>query len=140
MPQKITAFFQMHRKQLCAVAVVLALGAVYYLLIWLTPFRIPCLFQKLTSLACPGCGVTHMCIRLVQLDFIGAARENLAIACLVPIWILWLGVRSCLHPAWMRKNGKAERIFLIGCIVLLVGFGIARNLPGLEFLLPSYLR
>ena len=35
---------------------------------------------------------------------------------------------------------RAENILLWGSVAVLLLFGVLRNLPGLEFLLPSYLR
>ena len=44
-------------------------GGIYYLLIQFTPLRIPCFFRTVTGLQCPGCGVTHMILALLHLDF-----------------------------------------------------------------------
>ena len=49
--------------------------------------------------------------------------------------------------AWMTPNmemqtkgGKVENLLLWGSVVVLLLFGIVRNLPHMEFLLPSYLQ
>ena len=87
MLQNLRSFFHTHRKQLRTAGVFFLLGLAYYIVTQLTPLRIPCLFQKITGLACPGCGISHFCIRLLHLDLLGAARENLAIALLSPLWL-----------------------------------------------------
>lgn len=116
------------------------LGLAYYIVTQLTPLRIPCLFQKVTGLACPGCGISHFCIRLLHLDFLGAARENLAIALLSPLWLAAFLVRVLWNPKWFAKGSKGENLLLWGSVVVLLLFGVVRNLPHMEFLLPSYLQ
>lgn len=137
---RFASYFRQYRKQLKTAGIVAALGLGYYILTQLTPFRIPCVFQKITGLACPGCGVTHFCMRLLQLDFFGAVRENLALAVLLPIWMGALLIRVIWHPRWLQKNSRGEKILLWGSIAVLLVFGVMRNLPGMEFLLPSYRR
>lgn len=135
---RFAAFCLRHRKQLKTVGILGIVGLGYYFLTQLTPFRIPCLFQKITGLACPGCGVTHFCIRVLHMDFWGAARENLALTVLLPIWIAAAFIRTVWRPKWLQKNSCGEQILLWGSVALLLVFGIVRNLPGMEFLLPSY--
>lgn len=135
---RMCRFCRTHRKKLRLGAIWLGIGFVYYIITQLTPFRIPCLFQTVTGLACPGCGISHFCIRLLHLDFLGAARENLAIACLLPIWLIFLGIYVIWRPKWLTQKSPLTNIILWGSIVLLLLFGILRNLPHMEFLLPSY--
>lgn len=138
MKKHISAFCRTHQKRLKILGILTSIGLLYYLITQLTPFRIPCFFQKLTGLACPGCGVSHFCIRLLHLDLAGAAKENLALTILMPIWAVSIAIRVIWHPKWFAKNSPAEAILLWGSIFLLLLFGIVRNLPGMEFLLPSY--
>ena len=133
--QNLRAFFRTYRKQLQTAGVFLLLGLAYFLLTQLTPLRIPCIFQKITGFACPGCGMTHLCMQLLRLDFAGAAGENLAAALLAPLWLAGILIR-----ALFSKGSRAENILLWGSVAVLLLFGVLRNLPGLEFLLPSYLR
>ena len=57
MLQNLRFFFRIHRKQLRTAGIFFLLGLAYYIVTQLTPLRIPCLFQKVTGLACPGCGI-----------------------------------------------------------------------------------
>ena len=77
---------------------------------------------------------------LLGLDFAGAAGENLAAALLAPLWLAGILIRALWNPAWFSKGSRAENILLWGSVAVLLLFGVLRNLPGLEFLLPSYLR
>ena len=97
MRRRISLWLRRHTRQCRFAGVVLMLGMAYFLITQLTPFRIPCLFQKITGFACPGCGVSHFCIRLLHLDIPGAARENLAIAVLAPIWLGAAVIRMVWH-------------------------------------------
>lgn len=136
--QNLRSFLHTHRRQLRVFAGFLLLGGAYYLVTLLTPLRIPCVFQKLTGFACPGCGVSHFCMKLLRLDIPGAVRENLALAVLSPLWLAGLCIRALWNPKWFAKSSRAENILLWGSIAVLLLFGIVRNLPGMEFLLPSY--
>ena len=59
---------------------------------------------------------------------------------LILLWGPLLFIRVIWHPKWLQKNGRFERILACICVVLLLLFGILRNLPGMEFLLPSSMR
>ena len=77
-----------------------------------------------------------MIVSILHLDFIGAAQKNLALAVLLPIWLILFAVHIFFKPSWLQKNSKAEKIILFASITVLLIFGILRNLPGMEFLLP----
>ena len=129
---KFQQYRQKHAKQWRCAGILLGIGFAYNLLIQFTPFHLFCLFQRITKLACPGCGITHFLVRLLHFDIPGAVQENVAVAGLILLWGPLLFIRVIWHPKWLQKNGRFER--------LLLAFGILRNLPGMEFLLPSSMR
>lgn len=137
---KFQQYRQKHAKQWRRAGILLGIGFAYYLLIQFTPFHLFCLFQRITKLACPGCGITHFLVRLLHFDIPGAVQENVAVAGLILLWGPLLFIRVIWHPKWLQKNGRFERILAYICVVLLLAFGILRNLPGMEFLLPSSMR
>ncbi|WP_177436538.1 DUF2752 domain-containing protein [uncultured Ruminococcus sp.] len=137
---KFQQYRQKHAKQWRCAGILLGIGFAYYLLIQFTPFHLFCLFQRITKLACPGCGITHFLVRLLHFDIPGAVQENVAVAGLILLWGPLLFIRVIWHPKWLQKNGRFERILAYICVVLLLAFGILRNLPGMEFLLPSSMR
>lgn len=137
---KFQQYRQKHAKQWRCAGILLGIGFAYYLLIQFTPFHLFCLFQRITKLACPGCGITHFLVRLLHFDIPGAVQENVAVAGLILLWGSLLFIRVIWHPKWLQKNGRFERILAYICVVLLLLFGILRNLPGMEFLLPSSMR
>lgn len=137
---KFQQYRQKHAKQWRCAGILLGIGFAYYLLIQFTPFHLFCLSQRITKLACPGCGITHFLVRLLHFDIPGAVQENVAVAGLILLWGPLLFIRVIWHPKWLQKNGRFERILACICVVLLLLFGILRNLPGMEFLLPSSMR
>lgn len=117
--------------------VVAGIGVIYYLLILFTPIRIPCVFRELTGLACPGCGISRGMVALLHLDFSAAFRQNVVVFSLLPFWCAAVFLRVFFDPRWMQKDSTVEKVFLFGTIAALLIFGIFRNLPGVEVLLPS---
>ncbi len=129
------------KKRLILCLAVLAAGAVYWLFVLLTGVGVPCLFQTVTGLACPGCGATHFFTEAFQLRFANAARENLALAVLLPVWAVSLAL-GALFRKDRSKRLLDSRFFVIlawASAAALLVFGVVRNLPGCESLLPSYM-
>lgn len=110
----------------------LALGAVYYVFTTVTHLGIPCVFHMITGLSCPGCGISRMFIRLSKLDFIGAFHANAAVFCLMPLWIVYGIIKIFFCPKWTENNSLPEKILIWSSLVLLIGFGILRNIPPLS--------
>ena len=84
---------------------------------------------------CPACGGLRAVHDLAHADLAGAWAHNallvLAVPLLVAAWVRWLGDRlgwwrSAPLPAWTAW----------AVLVVLVSYGILRNVPGLEFLAP----
>lgn len=136
----IKSVVKSHKKKIITASVLLLIGFCYYLLITLTPLSIPCVFNKLTGLACPGCGITHALYKLISLDFIGAIKENLGITALIIIWLVYALIYLIFRFPSMKKNGKTFNAVIWSCVVLLILFAIIRNLPFCSFLLPSYMQ
>lgn len=91
---------------LSGLAVVVSIG--YYF--WLIHFHIgiPCVFHKVTGLLCPGCGVTHMFVAMLHLEFKKAYASNsflfltqpLIYYMLIKIYVNWLKNRPCKWNKW----------------------------------------
>lgn len=115
-------------KKLGISAMVLAAGFAYYLAARFF-FAIPCMFRTLTGFKCPGCGITHMLVAELQLNFAQAYTANPALYLLQPVigyfvgkmYICWFLEKRC---RWSR----AENILLYVVAAILVIFGIVRNI------------
>lgn len=108
------------------------LGGLSYLKLWLpaTGLAIPCLFREVTGHYCPGCGMTRACLALLELDPGQAFRYNPLLFILAPMFAAY---------AWTnRKRMKRTGAVIMGMmLVITVGFGIMRNLPGFEAWAPA---
>lgn len=106
-------------------AAILCAGLVYgYILIPLG-LRIPCPVRYVTGLRCPGCGITDLCIALLHGRFREAPAYNWGAVCAVPC-LLGLGIYRL-----RGGNRRAEGIFAAVLLVLLLGWGVFRNIYGL---------
>lgn len=120
----------MRVKKLLRNAGLLAAAGVLYL-IWMRTvgIGIPCPFRLMTGWKCPGCGVTHMLTALSRLDP-GAAREaNAFLFYTSPVILFEILLAAYLY----LKNKKMPRwneAFLAVFCVLLLAFGVYRNLAG----------
>lgn len=121
-------------KILLNAAVILGIGIGYVLFVNLTGLGIPCVFNLVTGLKCPGCGISRMFLALFRLDFIAAAKYNLLVFILLPFFIVLLFYKSWQYV----KNGKtemgiAEKVFYSVAFVLCIIFFVLRNTTGILF-------
>lgn len=103
------------------------------------PFHGPplCPFLRLTGQYCPGCGSTRAAWHLLHGEVADAVRHN---ALVLPVLVLlitsWLHVvapaRMTWVPRWARQPAHLPRTGILGIAALFVGFGVLRNLPGLD--------
>ena len=116
----------------------LGMGVIYTIWYKWTGIGIPCLFYQITGKYCPGCGVTRMMIHLLKLDIKRAFYSNMAILMILPIGIV-IGMRWVIdYILYAKKNfTKAEECLFILVSILLIVFGILRNMNGFEILVPQ---
>jgi hypothetical protein len=95
-----------------------------------------CEFHQLTGLNCPGCGATRALYALLHGDFSTALRDNV---------MLVLGLAAAaLRGGWFALNrfrGQPNGDFfparlIIPSLVVMIAFGVLRNLPAFAFLSP----
>lgn len=125
-----TAKKQRLKKLIIGYAVFLAAGLAYAAFCMITGYGIPCIFHLITHLKCPGCGVSRMFLCLLRFDFKGAWEANPVILCMLPFFAYLAAVLSVRYV----RDGKArlrktENILVgIACVILVI-FGILRNIP-----------
>lgn len=99
-----------------------------------------CPVHALTGLWCPGCGGTRMVWALAHGDLLLALRSNIAVMAGLPLfavaWAAWL--RTALVPG-ARIGPRLQRTLFVFLVVLLV-FGVARNIPPLDLYLAPVAR
>src|SRR5699024_6947676 len=108
---------------------VVGIGFLYAGWVQLTGWTIPCMFHWFTGWFCPGCGITHFCLDLMQGKIIDAVQQNLALAILSVVWAIAGFVHWLFSTTRLQQNSLGFRILTWGSVVFLVLFGVLRNLP-----------
>lgn len=109
-------------------ALIIGCGGIYYLVVTLAGFSLPCVFHEITGLFCPGCGVSRMCISLIRLDFISAFWYNPVIFTLLPVWIAALVPYLCRYLKYGERTVyRWQKAVVWFSIAALLAFGVLRN-------------
>jgi hypothetical protein len=108
----------------------ICLAGVLYGLIWqITGWGFPCIFNKVTHLQCPGCGISRMILCLLRFDFAGAFRYNQGIFLALPFMAV-LFILFC--KSYVQKGTLSlprwGNILLWLLIVWLLIFAVIRNI------------
>ena len=115
------------QKEIRYLLIILGIGFGYYLWLNFTHLGIPCPFRTITGWLCPGCGITHMLIALIHLDFYTAYLENPFLLLTFPfligqiIYQRYLQLTKQVNPRW-------NQVLLGLYVIALIIFGILRNL------------
>ncbi len=111
---------------------------IYFILNELLDVGIPCLFYEITGYYCPGCGITRLLFSLLKLDFYQAFRYNPLIFILIIITGIYLLVKFILKKFMNISIEIPNYVYYILLIILII-FGILRNIPMFDFLSPTEL-
>ena len=117
MPRKRSTLYKTGAGILCA-------GLLYGFVLIPLGVRLPCLFNRVTGLRCPGCGVTDLCLALLHGHF--APGYNWGLVLVSPA-LAWLGVGLWKNGAC----GKAEKAVSAALLVFLLVWGVLRNVWGI---------
>ena len=104
----------------------------YYFLNLKFGFTIKCPFHAITGLHCPGCGVTRMLFSIMTLNFYQAFRFNPLLFILLILYIAFI-----IERLIRKKDLKVPNRIALVLLVILIIFGILRNIPALSFLEPT---
>lgn len=109
---------------------------VYAVSVLITGNGIPCYIKELTHFYCPGCGITRMFISLFKLEFYQAFRYNPLIFILLFLTLLFFMVNFIYHKRYNKKIKITNTVYLI-LLIVIVTFGVMRNIPFFSFLAPT---
>ncbi len=118
-------------------AIILAIGITYYLFVKIAHLGIPCIFNLITGLHCPGCGISRMFISLASFNFKAAFQYNAFVMVIGPIAAFFVLRHYIIYILkGNQKSDKLETVLLIIALILAIAFGILRNIPTFSFLAP----
>jgi hypothetical protein len=137
MKQRASIFYKEHRQWVRLALGFGLFGGLYALFTTLTGIGIPCPLHLLTGLSCPGCGVSRFFLALLRGSVREAVSQNLGVAILLPLWLAVAFVEFWANPKALEEGSPLNRGLVWFSLILMVAFGILRNLPGFSFLLPS---
>ncbi len=119
-------------KVISKVVILIIVILAYYFLSQKYHIGIPCPIHYFTGLYCPGCGITRMIFSLINFDFYQAFRFNPLVFILLIGFFIW----KLLEILFQKKivlNNKITYTLLI----IVITFGIMRNIPLFSYLLPT---
>lgn len=109
-------------------AILLVAGCAYGILLHYTGIGLVCPVRFVTGLKCPGCGVTHMWLALMRLDFAAAFMANPALFLSAPLlMIIFIPYLAGYIRTGSRQMSSWQNTVLWICITFLVLYGIVRN-------------
>lgn len=111
---------------------ILTVILIFFFILFLSQ-NLTCIFYDITGLYCPGCGITRMFLALSKLEFYQAFRYNSLVFCLLLFALMYIFYNFGCYKKVKKLNSKATIVLII--IVIL--FGILRNIPYFEFLAPT---
>jgi len=89
-------------------------------------------FFELTGWYCPGCGITRALLSLIELQFYQAFRYNMLAVILLPFGIVYF-----IYLFILKRNKKIPNIILYFILIIVILFGILRNIPIFSYLAPT---
>lgn len=112
---------------------IVSVGIVYYF-ISAAGYGVPCPIYFVTGLSCPGCGITRMLLALGRGDFSAMLRYNPVLPFILPVISMLIALSEYRYIRYGKRiETKAETVIYVIIIVILVLYGILRNLlPALK--------
>lgn len=101
-------------------------GIFYAIIVRYTSFCIPCFFRTITGFRCPGCGVTHIFLYLMDLDPLNAFFSNMFLFATAPILLLIIVLNFFCSPD-IRKKPFTKWLTIAYSIGLLI-WAVVRNI------------
>lgn len=104
------------------------LGALY---LYNMEGHIPCIFQTVTQLHCPGCGAARASRSLLHLDILKALNYNPLFVIFLPVGAYFM-LKQYIRYVFSKDvlpMFKVNRLTAIIILIIIVAFGILRNIP-----------
>ena len=94
-----------------------------------TGLGIPCIFNYISGLKCPGCGISRMCMALMRFDLESAFHYNMVLFILSPVLSLVFAYQIYRYIRFNETRlTKVQSAVIYIAIALLIFWGIFRNI------------
>lgn len=129
------------KQQLLVLGLVAAFCVIYLIFGGVFGIYIPCIFHEITHLYCPGCGTTRMLVAILTGDFYQAFRYNPLVFVLLPFAIIYL-IDYLISKVKGRNSllARTPNWVWVLVIIVLVIYGVMRNLSWSNYLAPTEIR
>ncbi|MGN0407280.1 MAG: DUF2752 domain-containing protein [Bacteroides sp.] len=112
--------------------VLLVCGLAYAAFYIKTGYGIPCRFHEITGLSCPGCGISRMFVNMFRMQWHEAFMNNPAVFVLLPFMMAYVLRRLVIYvKSGMYRENAFTRCFIGAVLVILIIFGVVRNIIGI---------
>ncbi|HVP14670.1 MAG TPA: DUF2752 domain-containing protein [Terriglobales bacterium] len=92
-----------------------------------------CPLHEWTGLYCPGCGTTRAIYHLLRGECVAACSANLLAVVAIALGAIAWVARPWLAPRLARWSARSRGIALIAAALIVIAFGVLRNLSGTPF-------
>lgn len=112
--------------------IIIILGILYIFILLKYNIGIPCIFNEITGLYCPGCGITRAIASLIKFDLYQAFRYNMLIVVFIPLICIYGFIKYAL-----KKDIKIPNWLWYLILIITILFAILRNIPFFDYLAPT---
>ncbi len=110
-------------------AALLCAGLLYAVFYLTFGWGIPCPFYTFTGLQCPGCGVSRLCLSLLQGDILAAWGFNPGLMAAAPFLAVLFGASAVRYvKTGSLRNARWQSIGLWAVCAWLLLWGVWRNI------------
>jgi len=123
---------------LLKINIVLIIIAISFITIeWIIGYRIQCPIHHFTNINCPGCGTTRLMESIIfDFNIYQAFRWNPFVFIFSPVVVIEYIRQNIYYLKYGRLTNNLDKE-LITFAILLIAFGVLRNIPVFEFMAPT---
>lgn len=111
------------------ISFIFIIGILYGVFVMNTGLGIPCIFNYISGLKCPGCGISRMCMALMRFDLESAFHYNMVLFILSPVLSLVFAYQIYRYIRFNETRlTKVQSAVIYIAIALLIFWGIFRNI------------
>lgn len=108
---------------------IIIVGIGYAIFVTTTGIGIPCVIYKRFHVKCPGCGISHLFLHLMRLEWKEAFLSNIGLVLISPLLLVILVKQTVTYVKTGQKTmNQGMNRLMIGCIIYLVIWAIVRNI------------